>query len=89
MKLATVNHPHIAIVHGFDAQGIMHRDPKPANVKVRADGVVKVLDSGLEKALELVSAGSTDATTSPPITSPAMMTRVGVILGTAAYMSPE
>ena len=49
---------------------------------------MKVLDFGLAKALEPVSARSTDATASPTITSPAM-TRVGVILGTAAYMSPE
>ena len=67
-------------------QGIVHRDLKPANIKVRHDGTVKVLDFGLAKALE--SGARPDIAHSPTIASPAV-TQAGIILGTAAYMSPE
>jgi hypothetical protein len=66
--------------------GIVHRDLKPANVKVRPDGTVKVLDFGLAKALD--QSEDAKASSLQTITSPAMTMR-GMILGTAAYMSPE
>ena len=133
--LASLNHPHIAAIYGFEDSGethalvlelvegdtladriargpipveealpmarqiadalaaaheagVMHRDLKPANVKVRPDGAVKVLDFGLAKAMEPAAGSLPSVSQSPTITTPAM-TQAGVILGTAAYMSPE
>src|SRR5262245_49262033 len=76
------------IVDALDAaheRGIVHRDLKPTNVKITPDGVVKVLDFGLAKGIE--AATDTNLSSSPTVTVHG--TGAGVILGTAAYMSPE
>jgi Tol biopolymer transport system component len=65
--------------------GVIHRDLKPSNIKVKSDGSVKVLDLGLARVID--SAPTGDASKSPTVTTGG--TRSGVILGTAAYMSPE
>ncbi|HEU5181770.1 MAG TPA: serine/threonine-protein kinase, partial [Candidatus Polarisedimenticolia bacterium] len=80
----------LQIAEGLEAahdKGIIHRDLKPANVMIAADGSAKVLDFGLAKALEEESAGGGSASLSPTMTAAA--TRLGIILGTAGYMSPE
>jgi len=78
-----------AALEAAHEKGIVHRDLKPANIKLSDEGQVKVLDFGLAKAMDTEA---TSASGAPPANSPTLTlesTRVGAIMGTAAYMSPE
>lgn len=74
-------------LEGAHGLGIVGRDLKPANIKIRDDGTVKVLDFGLAKAVDPAGGSGPDVASSPTMT--AHVTSMGVILGTAPYMSPE
>ena len=78
----------LALEAGHEA-GVVHRDLKPANVRLKEDGTIKVLDYGLAKALEGGAPEGADSGLSQSPTMTRQGTLVGVILGTAAYMSPE
>ncbi len=78
-----------AALEGAHESGVVHRDLKPGNVKLMPSGEVKVLDFGLAKGGTGSGSGSDPSLTASPTMAASAMTGVGVILGTAAYMSPE
>ena len=73
----------MAALEAAHERGIVHRDLKPQNIKVKPDGTLKVLDFGIAKALDARTTGAQLALTTPT------MLEAGIVLGTAAYMSPE
>ena len=80
----------LQMAEGLEAahdKGVIHRDLKPANIKITPEGQIKILDFGLAKALEGETPPASELSQSPTLTRAA--TQQGVILGTAAYMSPE
>ena len=88
-EVVAIAKPIAEAMEAAHERGIIHRDLKPANIKIRADGTVKVLDFGLAKLVGAARLTSAPATpTEAPTLSP-VVTGIGAVLGTAAYMSPE